>query len=106
MQGKAFKILHPFGTYVILHVFFKIYAVERFATLVVEAALTVSQRLRKRKTALGLPIEQEISRIRIRTQRLVMVIINDEVSWSILVGQVNDRKSLPASKFLALSHSD
>ena len=78
MQGREFQLPKPFGTNVIETVFFKIHAAEGHAASAVEAALFLSRQLRARHPPLNVGIEEAVSRVRVRTQKPAMIIINKQ----------------------------
>ncbi len=78
MQGKEFQMPKPFGTHVVETVFFKIHAAEGHAASAVEAALLLSRQLRVRHPPIEGGIEEAVSRVRVRTQKPAMIIINKQ----------------------------
>lgn len=78
LHGKDFQLPKPFATWVVESVFFKIHAAEGHAASAVEAALTLTQRIRSAHSPLDMSIADAINHIRVRTQKPAMIIINKQ----------------------------
>ena len=78
MQGKGFQLSNPFGTHVIETVLFQFHSAEAHAASAVEAALILSKELRARHPPLDERLEEVVSRVKVRTQKPAMVILNKQ----------------------------
>ena len=73
-KGRSFELPRPFGTWVVENVLFKVNTAEGHGMTAVEAALEIANVMRRR----NLMPEQDISSIRVRTQKAAMIIINKQ----------------------------
>jgi len=73
-KSSTFDLPRPFGSWVIENVIFKINTAEGHGMTAVEAALDISNELKKR----GLDPVNDIASIRVRTQEAAMIIINKQ----------------------------
>ena len=71
-QGREFDLPHPFGSWAMENIFFKVMAVEGHSISAIEATLAQHAKLR----ALGMDQERNIARVEVRTNGAANMIIN------------------------------